>query len=312
MKIVFFGELLIDMTPTYRQDNYTANPGGAPCNAAVAAAKYGAKACYIGKVGDDIMGRLMLDTLRKNDVDVSGVIADSRENTTLAFVKLENGERSFSFYRLADCRIKPEEVNLNLLEDAGIFHFGSLALTNQPVKDSLELALKTAVENGAKISFDVNYRDTLWDSPDRAKKEIGGVIESVDLLKVSEEELEFLTGVSDIEKGAAKFLERGVGSVTVSLGAKGSAYFSEGIAVYAPSFKVKPVDTTGAGDAFWGTFLAITAEESPELKPDYEHIFRKLRISNAAGAAAATEFGGIPSVLSRERLEDFIKKNGGI
>lgn len=312
MKIVFFGELLIDMTPTFRQDNYTANPGGAPCNAAVAAAKFGVKTAYIGKVGNDIMGRLMIQTLKKNDVNISGVIVDEKENTTLAFVKLENGERSFSFYRLADCRIKPEEVNLNILQDAEIFHFGSLSLTNQPLKDSLSLALKTAVDNGSKISFDVNYRETLWDNPQHARQEIEGVIESVDYLKVSQEELEFLTDTQDLQRGADMLLDKGVGCVVVSLGENGSAYFDNSISVSAPAFKVKAVDTTGAGDAFWGTFLAISAEEKTDIKLSHEEIYKKLRICNAAGAAAATEFGAIPSIISREALNKFIEKNGGI
>ncbi len=306
MRLICFGELLIDMTPTDMPDNYTANPGGAPCNVAVAAAMMGCKAYYIGKVGDDIMGKLMIKTLSEKGVDCSNVLVDGRFYTTLAFVKLSNGERSFSFYRLADKEITSDEIKPEFIKEGEVFHFGSLSLTEQPVKDSLMLCLKTAVESGLKISFDVNYRSTLWKSEELARKEILSVIEEVDYLKVSEEELLFLTGEKDLKEGAKKLLDMGAIDVIVSLGEKGSAFFSADKEVYAPAFKIVPVDTTGAGDAFWGTFLSEFALSSSQTE---EKIYDSLLKANAAGALAACGYGAIPSIASKAELKEFMDKN---
>lgn len=260
--IVSLGEILIDFVPDgaddFGDEKYICKAGGAPLNVLATCAKFGMKTAFIGKVGDDIFGKKLLKTLDKYNVDSSSVIIDKVHNTTLAFVKLdENGDRDFSFYRGfgADIFINENEVDKEKIESSKIFHFGSLSFTDEPMKSATLFALKTAKENGCVISYDPNYRPPLWKCEEDAVSAMRDNLKYADIVKLSKEELELITEENDINSAISRIKHYGVKAVVVTDGDNDVFFSADENVDSMPSIKVKAIDTTGAGDIFFGTFL---------------------------------------------------------
>jgi fructokinase len=305
--VTAMGELLIDFTPCGTSEAgrslFEQNPGGAPANVLVAMSKLGLKTAFIGKVGDDMHGELLRQTLVDNHVETKGLIEDPDVFTTLAFVQLKDGERTFSFARKpgADTQIRADEVNMDILNQTRIFHFGSLSLTNEPARSATIYAVEQAKKAGALISYDPNYRAPLWPSQEAAEQEMRSVIKYVDIMKVSDEETKLLTGVEDPYEAAQILLDQGVKCVVITMGKDGAMLRTERFTVKEPSQTRKVVDTTGAGDSFWGGLLSRFAEEkvSPEeLTQQQASDF--IRFANIVAGLCVEKRGAIPAMPNRD------------
>lgn len=305
--VTAMGELLIDFTPCGTSEAgrtlFEQNPGGAPANVLVAMSKLGLKTAFIGKVGEDMHGELLKQTLINNGVETKGLIEDPEVFTTLAFVQLKDGERSFSFARKpgADTQIRADEVNMDILNQTRIFHFGSLSLTNEPARSATIYAVEQAKKAGALISYDPNYRAPLWPSQEAAEQEMRSVIKYVDIMKVSDEETKLLTGVEDPYEAAQILLDQGVKCVVITMGKDGAMLRTEKFTVKEPSQTRKVVDTTGAGDSFWGGLLSRFAEEkvSPEeLTQQQASDF--IRFANIVAGLCVEKRGAIPAMPNRD------------
>ena len=312
--ITALGELLIDFTPCGISEAgmkiFEQNPGGAPANVLTAAGNFGAKTAFIGKVGKDMHGEFLKETLEKYNIETKGLIMDEKVFTTLAFVSLnEKGERTFSFARKpgADTCLTKEEVNLELIKDCKIFHFGSLSLTDNPSKEALLYALEKAKEMNKIISYDPNYRPLLWKNKDTAVKEMRAVIKYADIMKISDEETELLTGYKEPEKAALKLIEQGVSLVFVTLGSEGSFLRTKDFQITVKSKKCNVVDTTGAGDAFWGAILyKLTERKNSVFQITEEEGKEYLKFANTTAGICVEKRGAIPAMPS---LEEVLLKN---
>ena len=317
--IVTIGEILIDLTFSGRENGipvYTANPGGAPANVAVAAARLGADTAFIGKVGRDYYGDFLRKTLEENRVDVSGMLTDDDARTTLAVVSLsETGERSFSFYRrnCADTLLSSEEISLDLLGNTRFLHFGSVSLTDEPSRSATLFAAQKAKELGATITYDPNYRANLWRGEAEAVKQMKSVLGFVDILKISDEELPLLTGTDDPEAGTAQLYENyGISLILLTLGPDGAYYRRGGETGKADGFAVKVADTNGAGDTFFGAFLSRMAAANCFKPADLsaEQLFDSVRTANLAASLTTSRHGAIPAMPSLQELEAKLKAEG--
>ena len=312
--ITALGELLIDFTPCEISEAgmkiFEQNPGGAPANFLVAAGNFGAKTAFIGKVGKDMHGEFLKETLEKYNIETKGLIMDEKVFTTLAFVSLnEKGERTFSFARKpgADTCLTKEEVNLELIKKSKIFHFGSLSLTNNPSKEALLYALEKAKEMKKIISYDPNYRPLLWENRDIAVKEMRDVVKYADIIKISDEETELLTGYKEPEKAALKLIEQGISLVFITLGSEGSFLKTKDFQIRVKSKKCNVVDTTGAGDAFWGAILyKLSTRKNDVLQLTEKEGAEYLEFANIAAGICVEKRGAIPAMPS---LEDVLLKN---
>ena len=309
--VIALGELLIDFAPhSTNASGYpvlSANPGGAPGNFLAALNRYGCKTAMIGKVGDDSFGHLLLGTLRDAGIGTKGVLCDSRVFTTLAFVSLDaSGNRDFSFARKpgADTCLTPEEVDESLFPGSRVFHFGTLSLTSEPAASATRKAIELARKHGLLVSLDPNLRKPLWPSEDDAKKAIEWSLHQADIVKISDEEIEFLWGLTP-EEGAAKLLrEYGVSLVYATLGPKGCYVANRnGSATVSSPSGIHVVDTTGAGDIFGGSamsqFLAIGKAPSDLTAEELAAI---VRFACTAASLSTQKHGGITSVPSREEV----------
>lgn len=304
--ITTVGEILIDLTQTGISDKgipiYNANPGGAPANVAVAASKLGAKTAFIGKVGNDSFGRFLCDTLQKYNVSTDGVITDKSANTTLAVVSVnENGERSFAFYRKnsADTLLSENEIIDLQLRNTHILHFGSVSLTAEPSRTATISAVKRAKSFGAVISYDPNYRESLWSSLDEAVEQMKKPLDLVDILKVSDEELPLISGKTDVEDGAKYLCDKyNIKLVLVTLGAKGAYYRFKDCAGIVDGVSVTVADTNGAGDTFFGAFLSrmVYMEKYNPSDLTEDEIKDMLAFSNNAAAITTSRSGAIPAM----------------
>lgn len=302
--LVALGELLIDFVQCSVSEQgvpvFSANPGGAPANLVCAAQSYGAATAFVGKVGDDQLGAMLVDTLNRCGVATAGVVRDSRVFTTLAFVSLDQqGDRHFSFARKpgADCMLTPQEVDKSLLQNARIFHYGSLSMTSEPVRSATIHAIETARENGALLSFDPNLRENLWDTLDHAKEAILYGLTQADFVKISQEELFFVLGDGDVPSKAQELVRRfGLRLAAVTMGKDGCYYCTPQFAGQVPSPSVKPIDTTGAGDIFTGALLSRLLHHQ-ELIPTQEEPLRKaVAFAVTAASLSTLRHGGIPSI----------------
>ena len=317
--IITLGELLIDMTQngTDEQGNgrFTAYPGGAPANVAVAAARLGAETGFIGKVGNDAFGRSLAETLRKEGVDVSGLFTCNEVPTTMALVSVdEKGEREFAFYRNpgADTQLTPDEAiaaiagshirgNEDLTggeaELPRILHVGSLSMTTMPAKEACESAVRFAKDRGVLISYDPNYRAALWSSEEHAIEMMKVLLPLADILKVSDEEMLMLTGTEDFEEGSLILSEYGPSLVLVTLGSQGVfARYGE-FSEVVPGFRVKVADTNGAGDTFLGAMLAqVARRESLLAGLEAEELRHMITYANKAASLTCSRHGAIPAM----------------
>lgn len=310
--IAALGEILIDFTPSGKNEHgiplFAQNPGGAPANVLAMNAKLGGCSAFIGKVGQDAFGACLRTVLQKNAIDTRGLITDPEIPTTLAFVQLdETGERSFTFYRKpgADTRLTWEEIPTFLIDECRIFHFGAVSLTDEPARSATLKAAAYAAGRGKPVSFDPNYRPTLWTDSETARAQMERAIAIADILKVSEEEMQLLTGKSDPAVGADMLLARGPKAVFITMGAQGAYYANAAAKGFVPAFRVPTVDTTGAGDAFVGAMLwqlkAYTASEIATIA-----LQEAVRFANAAGALTTTRSGAIPALPTRGEIQTYM------
>lgn len=265
--VASLGEILIDMTYAGKseagQTLFEQNPGGAPANVLSAVSRLGGKCAFIGKVGCDMHGEFLIDVLKKEGICTEGVVADCNFFTTLAFVNLDDkGERSFSFARKpgADTRLREDEVRFDIIEESKVFHVGSLSLTDEPARSATIKALQFAKEKGLIISYDPNYRAMLWENEEKAAEGMKSILSYVDIIKVSDEEIKLLTGCEDEIEASEVLFDKGIKTVIVTLGEKGALVRNKEGYAYSKAKKVKPLDTTGAGDAFMGGFLYLVTK----------------------------------------------------
>lgn len=260
--ITALGEILIDFVPCGKDCEgdalFARKAGGAPFNLAAAAAAMGSKTAFIGKAGDDMFGHFLRSTLKSCSVDSDGLVLDPDHKTTLTFVSLdENGDRDFVFLREngADRFLRREDIKTEIIEKSAVFHFGSLSLTDEPSRDAAEYALAVAKKAGCVVSYDPNYRAPLWKNREAAIKMMKKHLDKVDILKISADELAMMFG-DDEQKAVDAVFSEGVRLILVTDGAKRSSLYLDGESVTVPSEKFATVDTTGAGDIFFGTFLS--------------------------------------------------------
>lgn len=315
--VIALGELLVDFTSggSSGQGNplFEANPGGAPCNVLSMLARLGRRTSFVGKVGDDLFGRMLKAAVEEVGVGSEGLVLDPEAHTTLAFVQNgPDGEREFRFYRDpgADELLRPEELPAGALKQARIFHFGSLSLTREPSRTATRAAVDLARSGGALISFDPNLRERLWDSLDMAREQMRWGCSVCQVLKLAEEELEFLTGCGDLAAGAA-MLRRDFPNVELLLitrGREGSVALWRDREVRCPAYLNEvTVDTTGAGDTFCGCCLHFLLDRGLEALDDGA-LMEMLRFANAAASLVTTRKGALKSMPDpaavRRRMEE--------
>ncbi len=312
---IALGELLIDFVPTVsgvtliEAPAFKKAPGGAPANVACGLAKLGVSAGFLGKVGDDAFGHFLAQTLVEAGVDISGLRFSSEARTALAFVSLRaDGEREFMFYRhpSADMLYTPQEVDVELIRRAKIFHHGSISLIDEPARGATLHAIQAARQGGALISYDPNLRLALWPSPQAARAGILLAWPLAQVIKVSEEELVFLTGLEDPLAAARSLWHPELRLMVVTLGKDGCIYLTPRSSGRLPGFAVETVDTTGAGDGFVAGLLKGLLE-TPE--PDEQRLRAICRYANAVGALTTTQRGAIPALPTADQVEEFLKRN---
>ncbi|QNK42314.1 PfkB family carbohydrate kinase [Caproicibacter fermentans] len=308
--VVALGELLIDFTPAGTSETgnilFERNPGGAPANVLAAVTKLGGTGALIGKVGCDPFGFFLRDVLDKHGIDGHGLRFSHNVPTTLAFVQLnEHGDRSFSFYRKpgADTTLAPEDLDFGLIDSAKVFHFGSLSMTDEPARSATRTALEYAREKGKIITYDPNWRPALWMNDEQAKENMLFGLQYADVLKVSEEELAFLTGKDDVDAGSRQFLECGVKIVVVTLGPKGCYYRCAKGSGSLSTYDTKVTDTTGAGDCFFGAMICQLSRYEGALAAILpEELAKMADFANAAGALCATKKGTLSAMPTEEDI----------
>lgn len=314
--ITAVGECLIDFVSreSGREDQLLmeGNPGGAPANVLACAAKLGDKTAMIGKLGADSFGYFLRGVLTRAGIDTDAMVMSTTDPTTLAFVTLSpSGDRSFSFYRKgsADVMLTPDELNYGIIGNTRIFHFGSVSMTANPSREATLAAVRYAKEHQALISYDPNLRERLWGSLDEAKQVILQGFSFADLVKLSEEELVFLTGQQDLVEGMNHlFRQYPVKLLVVTRGPKGCICKCGETVISSPAYDVNCVDTTGAGDTFWGTLLHCLLRDgiSPE-NLTHEQLEEMLHYANAAGSLVTGKKGAIPALPTMEDIENCIK-----
>lgn len=290
--ILAIGEILADMVGSSENGTLTFKSfcGGAPFNVAVNAKQAGAKVGFIGRVGKDVIGRFVTEQAKKANLDCLDIQVDEERNTTLAFVTLNDGERDFAFNRhdAADFNINIEEIDFSKYKDLNIIHLGSLMLSEENGKAFAEKIADKVKQFGKVLSFDMNFRmDTYKDFED-AKKAYKPYVEKADIIKFSDDELKLYTGIDDLQKAVESIIGKDQ-LLVLTLGSKGSMYFYNGLTGVIPTEKVKPIDTTGAGDAFFGTFLA----NMEKVEWNKENIEGALVKANKAGAETTQFLGAI-------------------
>lgn len=309
MKIICAGEMLIDFTPTEGSFTYKANPGGAVANVAVSTARNGIDTSFLGLLGNDDFGRMLKKVLSDNNITMLKPELTDDAITTLAFVTLyENGERSFTFVRKpgADILLSPDDVREEDIRNCDLLHAGSVSLSDEPSREAIFKALRTAHEEGKMVSFDVNYRDNIWHDENKCKQKVYELLPYVDFLKISDEET-FIAGES--EDDIPDFMKRfNIRVLIETLGSKGARYFfNDDGSVLTDTIKgyeVHAIDATGAGDAFWGGFLSRILMFEPACSHDVtEQMVREsLDYGNKSGALCVQKMGGIPAIPDKDQI----------
>ena len=313
--VTALGELLIDFTEsgTSTQGNpvLEANPGGAPCNVLAMLEKLGKKAAFIGKVGNDMFGTQLKNAVEEVNIDTRNLVIDKEVHTTLAFVHTyPDGDRDFSFYRNpgADMMLTRDEVQEDLIRDSRIFHFGTLSSTHESVREATRYALDVAKEAGCIVSFDPNLRPPLWKSLEDARAEIEYGLGKCDILKISDNEVEFLFGTTDYDKGAALLKEKyNIPLILITMGKDGSrAYYKDLRVEAAPFLQEHTIETTGAGDTFCASSLNYILEHGLD-NLTAENLKDLLTFANAAASLITTRKGALRVMPAKEEVLDFIK-----
>lgn len=309
--ITALGEILIDFTPvgedTDKAPLFARKAGGAPLNLLATVARFGGKTAFIGKVGNDMFGDFLKSTVKTAGISDCGIVTDMDHNTTLAFVSLDkNGDRDFSFFRNygADVFLEKEDIDCDIIENSKIFHFGSLSLTTDPARTATEYALSVAKKAGCIISYDPNYRAPLWKNEKTAAEMMKKHLDKVDILKIAREELEMLFG-ADSDAAVRKLQAYGITVILVTDGGNGATLYIGNGHLSLPAEKVKPVDTTGAGDIFFGTFLSEWTENENTLESiTFADACRYLKTAIRIAGKSTEHYGAIVSIP--ERKEDLL------
>ncbi|MCP1110300.1 PfkB family carbohydrate kinase [Ohessyouella blattaphilus] len=308
--VIALGELLIDFAPYGESEQgnpvFECCPGGAPCNVLSMLTKLGEKTAFYGKVGEDQFGHILRNTVDGIGIDVSHLLVDKQVNTTLAFVhQFPDGDRDFSFYRNpgADMMLTADEIDEEFIKSSKIFHFGTLSMTHEGVREATKKATLCAKEAGLLVSFDPNLREPLWNSLEDAKEQIAYGLSQCDILKIADNELVFMTGIEDYDEAMKAFrAQYDIPLIVLTLGKNGSRAYYQDEVVTVPGFlQEKTVDTTGAGDTFCGCilhhvlkygFAGLNAETMKEM----------LTFANAAASLITTKRGAIRSMPEREEV----------
>ncbi|MBA4115985.1 MAG: carbohydrate kinase [Rubrobacter sp.] len=310
-KIVALGEVVSDI---YRDESksdvempFTARPGGAPANVAVAVARLGSEATFIGAVGEDLFGDFILRALRAEGVDTSAVRrCETPTRTSLAFVEIAaGGDRSFTFYRsdpAADELLSPEDVTREVLLGASFVNFGSIPLIKEPSRSAIHRAADLAQELDIPLAFDVNFREHLWQSAEAAREAVDSLLDRSRIIKLSDDELPPILGTDDTAEATKMLLDRGAALVLISLGPDGAFYATREFSGEVPAFEVECVDATGAGDAF----LAATLTHLSGGAWDEEMVREAARRGTAAGAIACMGYGAMGPLPTKEEIERFM------
>ena len=313
--VIALGELLIDFTMNGQSEQgnnmFEACPGGAPCNVLALLNKMGKKTAFIGKVGKDQFGALLRDTITEAGIDASNLMVDENVNTTLAFVHtFPDGDREFSFYRNpgADMMLTADEVNPEVVKDTKVFHFGTLSMTHEGVREATKKAVETAKANGCLVSFDPNLRPPLWSSLDLAKEQMEYGFGKCDILKISDNEIQFVSGKEDYDEGIAYLQETyNIPLILLTMGRDGSRAYYKDMRVERPGFSVKAIETTGAGDTFCGSSLNYLVDHDFENLTE-EQLGEMLTFANAAAALVTTKKGAIKAMPVKEEVLELIQK----
>ena len=315
--VTALGELLIDFTENglSQQGNYLleANPGGAVCNVLAMLTRLGKKTAYIGKVGDDFLGRHLKEVVETVGIDTRNLLLDPQVHTTLAFVHTyPDGDRDFSFYRNpgADMNLRAEEVNEELIAQSRVFHFGSLSMTHPDVREATKKALRIAKENGCLITYDPNLRPPLWNTLEEAKEQITFGMTQCDILKISDNEIQWFTGEEDFDAGIRVLQETyHIPLILLSLGREGSRAYYRGMKVEsAPFLQKNTIETTGAGDTFCACVINYVLEHGLEDLRE-EDLHEMLRYANAAASLITTRKGALRVMPQPEDVERLLREN---
>lgn len=315
--VVALGEVLIDFTQNGKsaQGNglFEANPGGAPGNVLAMLNNLGKKTSFIGKVGNDQFGLMLKATLEELGIGTENLMLDDEVHTTLALVHtFEDGDRDFSFYRNpgADMMLRADEVQEELIQSTKIFHFGTLSMTHEGVREATKKALDVAKASGAMISFDPNLREPLWKSLDEAKEQVLYGLQYADILKISDNEIQWLTGEEDYTEGVKKIREmKDIPLILVSMGKEGSrAYYKDMIVEVKPFLQKNTIETTGAGDTFCANVLNYVLENGLEDLTE-EGLKEMLTFANAAASIITTKKGALKVMPTKADVEEFLANN---
>jgi len=312
--VIAMGELLIDFTMAGKseQDNnlFEACPGGAPCNVLAMLNKLGKKTAFLGKVGNDQFGILLKNTIEEAGIDAGGLVLDTEVNTTLAFVHTKpDGDREFSFYRNpgADMMLREDEVKESLITESKLFHFGTLSMTHEGVRKATKKALKIAKEAGLMISFDPNLRPPLWESLELAKEQMEYGFEYCNILKISDNEIQFVTGLTDYDEGIQYLQQKyHIPLILLTLGKDGSRAYYKQMRIEKKGFACNAIETTGAGDTFCGSSLNYIVEHGIENLTE-EQLGEMLTFANAAAALITEKKGALRAMPEKEEVLAFIQ-----
>ena len=312
--VVAMGELLIDFTMNGKSEQgnplFEANPGGAPCNVLAILKKYGKETGFIGKVGSDQFGQMLKGTLEEVGIDTAGLVMDAGYNTTLAFVHTaEDGDRTFSFYRKpgADMMLAEGEINYEMIDNTKIFHFGTLSMTDNPAREATKAAVAYAKAHGKLISFDPNLRPPLWENLADAKEAIAYGLEIADIVKIADNEIEFMTGKSDMNEAIEVLTAQyDIKLLLVTLGKDGSVAIYNKERVFVPGFiQENTIETTGAGDTFTGCMLNTVLEKGLSCLTK-EDIRQMLLFANGGASLITTRRGALKVMPGKKEIEDLL------
>ncbi len=307
--VIALGELLVDMAvsgvSSQENDMFEACPGGAPCNVLAMLSMLGKRTAFIGKVGQDMFGRMLKITIENLGINTEKLYMDENMNTTLAFVKNNaDGDREFSFYRNpgADMMLNVDEIDEDFIGRGKIFHHGTLSMTHEGCRNATKKAIKLAKDKGLIVSFDPNLRESLWDDLQNAKEQMEYGMEYCDILKISDNELQFVTGIEDYDEGIAYLEERyNINLILLTLGKDGSRAYYKDVVAEVPAKSVKTIDTTGAGDTFCGCVLNYILENGlNDLKQ--AQLEQMLDFANTAAAIVTTRKGALKAMPSKDEI----------
>lgn len=309
--VVTIGEVLIDFIPMDKENSaYIKNPGGAPANVAVGVAKLGGEASFVGSVGEDLFGDYLIQVLNSYNVHTEYIQKTTKAKTQVVFVNNDEfGERSFIFYndKGADQFLNENQISECMFDSKYIFHFGSISLIQEPTKSAVKKAVEWAKQKGIYVSFDPNVRINMWESKEEAKMEIVEMLQLTDILKISEEELEFITDEKDIHRALESLKEFNIPLILVTFGAKGSGCLYDNQLSIVDGIKVDAVDTTGAGDAFMSAMLYQLANNKLSLNQLTTSMLKDmLRFANVSGGITASSKGAIHSLPTLTEIRKYL------